>query len=96
MNVGQGPWQQGFKGMPGEGSGKDGGAECVYEQVHDRRGVAVAASGDRFRQVSSVNQVATMKGGTRGMHVADQPLTPILKTVNKQRKDGLEVKPPAA
>jgi hypothetical protein len=25
MNVGQGPWQQGFKGMPGKGSGKDGG-----------------------------------------------------------------------
>ena len=24
MNVGQGPWQQGFKGMPGKGSGKDG------------------------------------------------------------------------
>eukprot|EP00434_Breviolum_minutum_P017321 symbB.v1.2.015289.t1/scaffold1134.1/size135964/1 len=54
--------------------------QIVHEKCHERWEVAMT--------VSFVNNIATPKGGTHVVHVADQ-----LVEVNKQNKGGMEIKP---
>ncbi|RHZ61845.1 hypothetical protein Glove_345g27 [Diversispora epigaea] len=58
-----------------------------HEIVNDRWEVAVAASPDgQFHQVSFVNGIATIKGGTHVNHVLEQLVGKITETVKKKKE----------
>lgn len=67
--------------------------QIVHEKCHERWEVAMTVSDGQFQQVSFVNNIATTKGGTHVVHVADQLVEAITQKVNKQNKGGMEVKP---
>ncbi|CAE7561257.1 top2 [Symbiodinium natans] len=67
--------------------------QIVHEKCHERWEVAMTVSDGQFQQVSFVNNIATTKGGTHVVHVADQLVEAITHKVNKQNKGGMEVKP---
>merc|ERR1719424_1016927 len=56
-------------------------APCVYERCSDRWEIAVSLTDNTFQQVSFVNSIATVKGGTHVAHVSDQLIEAILKVV---------------
>lgn len=58
----------------------------VYEQVHDRWEVAFAVSDGTFQQVSFANSIATMKGGTHVLYIADQIAKNLIATITKKNK----------
>ncbi|PWN50958.1 type II DNA topoisomerase [Violaceomyces palustris] len=67
----------------------------IYEAVADKGRVwevAFAVSDGEFRQVSFVNNIATIKGGKHVDHVADQVVTKLIEAVKKDKKNG-PVKP---
>lgn len=45
-----------------------------------------------FQQVSFVNSICTLKGGTHVAHVTDQIVEEIAKKVNRENKSGMEIK----
>lgn len=51
---------------------KDGGIARVYERVSDRWEVCIAATDGQFNQVSFVNSICTVKGGTHVNYIVDQ------------------------
>jgi len=67
--------------------------QIVHEKCHERWEVAMTVSDGQFQQVSFVNNIATTKGGTHVVHVADQLVEAITHKVNKQNKGGMEIKP---
>jgi len=70
-----------------------GDQEVVYEKAGDRWEIAMAVSDGQFQQVSFVNSIATVKGGTHVTHVAEQFVEAILKRVSSKNKGGMEIKP---
>ncbi|EST09519.1 Toprim domain protein [Kalmanozyma brasiliensis GHG001] len=63
----------------------------IYESVVDKGRtweVAFAVSDGEFRQVSFVNNIATIKGGKHVDHVADQVITRLIDHVKKDKKTG--------
>ena len=66
--------------------GKDASARC-YEQVNPRWEVCVAVSEGQFQQVSFVNSINTVKGGTHANYVADAVAAQLLERINKKNKN---------
>ncbi|KAJ9480002.1 DNA topoisomerase 2 [Pseudozyma hubeiensis] len=63
----------------------------IYESTVDKGRnweVAFAVSDGEFRQVSFVNNIATIKGGKHVDHVADQVITRLIEHVKKDKKTG--------
>eukprot|EP00850_Spirogloea_muscicola_P005173 SM000023S07629 [mRNA] locus=s23:505696:515452:- [translate_table: standard] len=66
----------------------------IYEHVNDRWEVCVSLSEGLFQQVSFVNSIATMKGGTHVAYVTDQIVTNLLLHINKKKEvKGNPIKP---
>eukprot|EP00930_Biecheleria_cincta_P068889 TRINITY_DN56718_c0_g1_i1.p1 TRINITY_DN56718_c0_g1~~TRINITY_DN56718_c0_g1_i1.p1 ORF type:complete len:1479 (+),score=323.22 TRINITY_DN56718_c0_g1_i1:52-4488(+) len=76
-------------------NGAEGGgpAPCVHEICNDRWEVAFSLSDGNFNQVSFVNSIATIKGGTHVAHVSDQVVEAVLKVVKGKNRGGMEIKP---
>ncbi|KAJ1598558.1 hypothetical protein NDA14_003520 [Ustilago hordei] len=63
----------------------------IYESTVDKGRnweVAFAVSDGEFRQVSFVNNIATIKGGKHVDHVADQVISRLIEQVKKDKKTG--------
>ncbi|CAL9241869.1 unnamed protein product, partial [Arabidopsis halleri] len=58
----------------------------MTEKVNDRWEVCVSLSDGRFQQVSFVNSIATIKGGTHVDYVTNQVTKYIVRIVNKKKK----------
>jgi len=69
------------------------GAEIIkiYEKVNNRWEIGVSVSDGQFQQVSFVNGICTIKGGTHVNHVADQIVECLSEAIKKKHK--LELKP---
>jgi len=67
-------------------------APRVYEAINDRWQVCVAVSDGQFDQVSFVNSINTVKGGSHVKYVADQVTSELCTMINKKHK-GTNVKP---
>jgi len=65
----------------------------VYDKWGDRWEYVISISDGQFQQVSFVNSINTMKGGTHVLHVADQFVNAIQKKANSKNKGGMTVKP---
>mmetsp|Transcript_39613 Transcript_39613/g.74286 ORF Transcript_39613/g.74286 Transcript_39613/m.74286 type:complete len:1275 (-) Transcript_39613:261-4085(-) len=65
----------------------------IYDRFGDRWEYVVALSEGQFQQVSFVNSINTIKGGTHVMHVADQFVEAIHKKANAKNKGGMDIKP---
>jgi DNA topoisomerase II len=65
---------------------------CAFERINDRWEVGVSVSDGSFQQVSFVNSIATIKGGTHVNYITDQITTKLMAAVKKLNK-GQEVKP---
>ncbi|CAE7461441.1 TOP2, partial [Symbiodinium sp. KB8] len=65
----------------------------VYDKFGDRWEYVVTTSEGQFQQVSFVNSINTIKGGTHVSHVTDQFVDSILDKVNKKNRGGMEIKP---
>jgi DNA topoisomerase II len=64
----------------------------VFAVVNDRWQICVSSSDGHFQQVSFVNNIATIKGGTHVKHVTDQ-LSQMLLTQIKKKHKNLALKP---
>jgi DNA topoisomerase II len=64
----------------------------IHEKSGDRWEVAVGASQGQLDQVSFVNSIWTIKGGSHVMHVVDQIVAKIVDYVVKKKK-GMKLKP---
>lgn len=64
----------------------------LHERINDRWQVAITASEGQLSQVSFVNSIWTIKGGTHVAHVADQVVAKIQEHITKKNK-GMKVKP---
>ncbi|KAJ3273863.1 DNA topoisomerase 2 [Terramyces sp. JEL0728] len=65
----------------------------VYERINDRWEVGFTLSDGQFNQVSFVNSICTIKGGTHVNSVADQLVTHLIEAVKKKDKKGVPLKP---
>ncbi|KAJ3160651.1 DNA topoisomerase 2 [Geranomyces michiganensis] len=65
----------------------------LYESPNARWEIAFTLSDGQFRQVSFVNSVCTIKGGTHVSHVADQLVANLVEAVKKKDKKSVPVKP---
>ncbi|KAJ3035696.1 DNA topoisomerase 2 [Rhizophlyctis rosea] len=65
----------------------------VYETPSARWEVAFTLSDGQFQQVSFVNSICTMKGGTHVNHVTDQIVTQLCEAVKKKDKKSATLKP---
>ncbi|XP_062115411.1 DNA topoisomerase 2 [Humulus lupulus] len=59
----------------------------ITEKVNDRWEVCVSLSDGQFQQVSFVNSIATIKGGTHVDHVTSQITNHVMNLVNKKNKN---------
>ncbi|KAI3983053.1 hypothetical protein MKX01_035334 [Papaver californicum] len=59
----------------------------ITEKVNDRWEICVSLSEGQFQQVSFVNGIATIKGGTHVDYVTNQVATHIMNLVNKKNKN---------
>ncbi|XP_030493385.2 DNA topoisomerase 2 isoform X1 [Cannabis sativa] len=59
----------------------------ITERVNDRWEVCVSLSDGQFQQVSFVNSIATIKGGTHVDHVTSQITNHVMTVVNKKNKN---------
>ncbi|KAF6995935.1 hypothetical protein CFC21_012354 [Triticum aestivum] len=58
----------------------------IYQKVNDRWEVCVSLSEGQFQQVSFVNGIATIRGGTHVDYVANQIASHVMGVVNKKNK----------
>lgn len=65
----------------------------IYEKCGDRWEYVVVISDGQFQQVSFVNAINTLKGGTHVNHVADQFVEAIHRRANSKNKGGMAIKP---
>eukprot|EP00913_Durusdinium_trenchii_P026192 g24572.t1 len=77
--------------IPSVHGGKD--QQKVYDKCGDRWEFVITFSEGQFQQVSFVNSINTIKGGTHVSHITEQFVDAILDKVNKRNKGGMEVKP---
>ena len=77
-------------------SDKDNGVEMpfFYEIPDKRWEVAVSSSDGQFQQVSYVNSICTVRGGTHVDFITDQIDAKILEAVKKKNKDLKNIKSP--
>ncbi|MED6185751.1 DNA topoisomerase 2 [Stylosanthes scabra] len=59
----------------------------IHAKVGDRWEVCVSLSDGQFQQVSFVNSIATIKGGTHVDYVTNQITSYVMNKVNKKKKD---------
>ncbi|CAK9047877.1 DNA topoisomerase 2-alpha (DNA topoisomerase II [Durusdinium trenchii] len=73
------------------------GVPQIYEKCSDRWEICVSLTESGFNQVSFVNSICTIRGGTHVNHVSDQIVEAILEKVKVQSKEkvkgGVDVKP---
>lgn len=73
------------------------GVPQLFERVSDRWEVCVSLTESGFQQVSFVNSICTIRGGTHVTHVSDQIVEAVLDTVKEKSKEkvkgGVDVKP---
>lgn len=73
------------------------GVPQIYEKCSDRWEICVSLTESGFNQVSFVNSICTIRGGTHVAHVSDQIVEAILEKVKTQSKEkvkgGVDVKP---
>lgn len=62
----------------------------LHQKFGDRWEVAVSLSDGQFSQVSFVNSIATIRGGTHVNHVTDQLTKHLTSYVNRTRKTSLK------
>ncbi|KAM9987338.1 hypothetical protein ACTFIZ_005365 [Dictyostelium cf. discoideum] len=68
--------------------------KVYYEKVSDRWELAVTLSKEsQFNQVSFVNSICTVKGGTHVTHALSNIVTAIQEQVNKKNKGSTDIKP---
>jgi len=65
----------------------------IYDKWGDRWEYVVAISDGQFQQVSFVNSINTIKGGTHVTHVADQFVEAVQKKANSKNRGGMDIKP---
>lgn len=65
----------------------------VYDKVHRWEIMVSATDGSGFQQVSFVNNITTLKGGTHVQHVLDPLVTALIGKAKSKNKDGVELKP---
>lgn len=58
----------------------------IHEIISDRWEVAFTLSDGQFQQVSFVNSICTMKGGTHVNYISDQIVTKLIDAVKKKNK----------
>ncbi|CAM6116025.1 unnamed protein product [Calypogeia fissa] len=68
-------------------SGREEPLPRLYEKVNDRWEVCVSLSDGQFQQVSFVNSIATIRGGTHVLCVADQVVNHVMGIVKKKDKN---------
>ncbi|CAD7969848.1 unnamed protein product [Amoebophrya sp. A25] len=84
--------QSSSSGASDNGSAEEAGPVKIYEKCGERWEIAMSISETgQFQQVSFVNAINTLKGGTHVAHVADQIVSTIHKKVSS--KAGMEIKP---
>ena len=71
---------------------KDDEKKFVFEQVNDRWQVCVAVSDGQPEQVSFVNSICTLRGGTHVNNITDKISKHVIELI-KKRKNGPTVKP---
>jgi len=64
----------------------------IYERVNERWEVAFSMSDGQFQQVSFVNSICTVKGGTHVNYIADQITSKLIDSLRKKNKN-LSIKP---
>ncbi|OLP86475.1 DNA topoisomerase 2-beta [Symbiodinium microadriaticum] len=73
------------------------GVPQIYEKCSDRWEICVSLTETGFHQVSFVNSICTIRGGTHVTHVSDQVVEAILEKVRLQSKEkmkgGVDVRP---
>eukprot|EP00439_Symbiodinium_sp_Y106_P048725 s3770_g6.t1 len=73
------------------------GVPQIYEKCSDRWEICVSLTETGFHQVSFVNSICTIRGGTHVAHVSDQVVEAILEKVRLQSKEkvkgGVDVRP---
>ncbi|KAH9301945.1 hypothetical protein KI387_013528, partial [Taxus chinensis] len=67
-----------------------------YEKVNDRWEVCVTSSDAQFQQVSFVNGIATIKGGSHVDYIANQITTHVMNIVKKKNKNAAATLKPHA
>merc|ERR1719199_1493128 len=70
----------------------DQDAQKVQEKNNDRWEIVCALSTEGFQQVSFVNSINTLKGGTHVDHVTSQIVEQIMEKANKKNKGGMQIK----
>ncbi|KAK9790352.1 hypothetical protein WJX73_001002 [Symbiochloris irregularis] len=65
----------------------DKSAPRIYEKFSDRWEVCVTPSDGQFQQVSFVNSISTMKGGTHVNYLVDQITKSLAETLTKKNKN---------
>ncbi|XP_050387833.1 DNA topoisomerase 2 [Argentina anserina] len=69
------------------GKSKDTKLPRMTEKVNDRWEICVSLSDGQFQQVSFVNSIATIKGGTHVDYVTNQITNHVMNVVNKKNKN---------
>lgn len=64
----------------------------LTDSPHERWEVGFAVSDGSFQQVSFVNSIATMSGGTHVNYIADQICEKLEEIINKKNKGGVKLK----
>ncbi|GFE53107.1 DNA topoisomerase [Babesia ovis] len=65
----------------------------VYDKAHRWEVMVSATDGSGFQQVSFVNNITTLKGGTHVQHVLEPLVAALTNKVKSKNKDGVELKP---
>eukprot|EP00931_Biecheleriopsis_adriatica_P084091 TRINITY_DN5779_c0_g2_i1.p1 TRINITY_DN5779_c0_g2~~TRINITY_DN5779_c0_g2_i1.p1 ORF type:complete len:1441 (-),score=394.52 TRINITY_DN5779_c0_g2_i1:164-4447(-) len=71
----------------------EGSAPVIHEKCAERWEVAVSLSDGGFNQVSFVNSINTIKGGTHVTYITEQIVEAILKVVKSKNRGGIDIKP---
>uniref|UniRef100_A0A7S3VQX9 DNA topoisomerase 2 n=1 Tax=Dunaliella tertiolecta TaxID=3047 RepID=A0A7S3VQX9_DUNTE len=71
---------------------KDKGPARFYERISDRWELCISATDGQFNQVSFVNSICTVKGGTHVNYIVDQVTKALTEKINKKNKHA-NVKP---
>jgi len=78
---------------PASRADEEGPPPLVYERCNERWEVAMCMSDGGFQQVSFVNSINTIKGGTHVNYIAEQIIETILKVVKGKNRGGIDIKP---
>jgi DNA topoisomerase-2 len=72
------------------GSSRNGGQPRVYEQVNERWEVALTYSDEGFKQVSFVNGINTLRGGTHVNYVVNQITKKLVDLIKSKKKKAVK------